>query len=1264
MKKICSLLIALLMLLSMCVVINAADVCYIGDNPNSGKKYSNLTDAMYAAGGKTIHLLADTSIKGGNYSGMDFVLDGGGHKVKLTDDAITWLSVKNATLKNVTIDLGGFAFRVTQNSGSSILTLGEGAILENGVAKNGGGVIVNGGATLNMEKGAVIRNCKSEPGSGGGVFINGGTFNMTGGLIENCTSTGSVAGVNISDTGIFNVSGDATIRNNKKADGTIVNLKLNSSSSMRVKGALTGTIGITIDGAAVDKEIGQIDGSASNLNKLISDTDSSLVGSVKNGKIVFAKSGSGATSGSGSVASTTTPSTPATTPTTPTQNTSNVVIGTGPACYVGNNEASGKKYDNLKDAIYATAAGGTIHLLRNVELTGGNINAKKCVIDGTAPGGKTYAIVVKNDAITWLNAGGVTFKNVTIDLAGFAFRVTQNSGASVLTLGEGTILENGVAKNGGGVIVNGGATLNIEKGAIIRNCKTTSGSGGGVFVNGGTLNMTGGTVTNNVITGSSGGGVVVANEGKMYISGDATITGNKKADGTTNNLKSDKPEGLIFKGALTGSIGISVDNAAAGTEIGVIDGSASGLDKIVCDSATGLKGAASGDKVVLTGDATQTQTPGTVVSSSGVCCLTSKPSKTFQSIDAALNGGATEITLLNDAEINIASYNNKKLYIKGNGKKITLKQNLTLKHSCEFIFENVTLDMGGKWINMTSTAEVVLKNGAIVENGVGTKGGSFRVGGEAIFIMEDGSVIKNSNASSGGALYVGGTALIMGGSIENSTATPVTGTTNSKLYISPNAKIVGGEANYEAEDPFITLEEAEKIISGIKPRINLLSQTGWKIEANSGTGTSPNERALLAIDDDVTTYWHSGYQSTGGTITSKDNPPFNLDITLPEATIISGIILTPRTDKGAGTPTKVKIYADMDGDFKEVAEYSYDISAAKKTEEFTASIPVKRIRVQILDGLGAYGSLAEIDLISQIEGKYVANTYDEYITYDKANKLYLVEKGDLASVTYVGEVWSSHVPALIVDGTTGFFQGRTKADGDYSFVVDLGMSYNLSAVSYTPRQDDFAGFWIKYRVLASNDGVNYAEVGSKYNRDFSYTKDFIYFDAPVTARYFKVVVDQNNSGFISCMEFDVYESYDEMIKRTEGSKETYTLQIGNNVIKSLNETRQLDVAPYVNNDSRTLIPLRGLLELMGATVTWNGDNQGITIVKGDLKIELQINYKVVYVTKGAGDTILYTLDTKPVIKDSRTFVPIRFVSEQLGYNVAWDGATQTVTITK
>jgi len=38
------------------------------------------------------------------------------------------------------------------------------------------------------------------------------------------------------------------------------------------------------------------------------------------------------------------------------------------------------------------------------------------------------------------------------------------------------------------------------------------------------------------------------------------------------------------------------------------------------------------------------------------------------------------------------------------------------------------------------------------------------------------------------------------------------------------------------------------------------------------------------------------------------------------------------------------------------------------------------------------------------------------------------------------------------------------------------------------------------------------------------------------------------------------------------------------------------------------------------------------------------------------------MDTAPFIKDSRTFVPVRFISENLGAKVSWDSDTREVMV--
>ncbi len=72
-------------------------------------------------------------------------------------------------------------------------------------------------------------------------------------------------------------------------------------------------------------------------------------------------------------------------------------------------------------------------------------------------------------------------------------------------------------------------------------------------------------------------------------------------------------------------------------------------------------------------------------------------------------------------------------------------------------------------------------------------------------------------------------------------------------------------------------------------------------------------------------------------------------------------------------------------------------------------------------------------------------------------------------------------------------------------------------------------------------------------------------------------------------------------------------------------------------------------------VSINSDIRGEDVKK---VIKLQIGNKIAYI-----DGYQLTLDVPPQIISGRTMVPVRFISEGLGAEVGWDGATKTVTIT-
>lgn len=95
---------------------------------------------------------------------------------------------------------------------------------------------------------------------------------------------------------------------------------------------------------------------------------------------------------------------------------------------------------------------------------------------------------------------------------------------------------------------------------------------------------------------------------------------------------------------------------------------------------------------------------------------------------------------------------------------------------------------------------------------------------------------------------------------------------------------------------------------------------------------------------------------------------------------------------------------------------------------------------------------------------------------------------------------------------------------------------------------------------------------------------------------------------------------------------------------------------YIEN-GRTMVPLRFISEALGEKVDWKADTK--TVLIGDNKASLVIGEKEI---EANGKKI--AIDSPAVIKDARTFVPLRAISEILGAKVDWDASTRSVKISK
>jgi hypothetical protein len=117
------------------------------------------------------------------------------------------------------------------------------------------------------------------------------------------------------------------------------------------------------------------------------------------------------------------------------------------------------------------------------------------------------------------------------------------------------------------------------------------------------------------------------------------------------------------------------------------------------------------------------------------------------------------------------------------------------------------------------------------------------------------------------------------------------------------------------------------------------------------------------------------------------------------------------------------------------------------------------------------------------------------------------------------------------------------------------------------------------------------------------------------------------------------------------------LTIGSDIVTIDDKATTVDAAPEIV-DGRTFVPIRFIAETFGSTVTWLPETKGVTIVLGDTTIGLQIGNATAVIN----GTII-ALEAAPYIKNSRTMVPLRVISESFGGNVAWDPINHIITIT-
>lgn len=103
-----------------------------------------------------------------------------------------------------------------------------------------------------------------------------------------------------------------------------------------------------------------------------------------------------------------------------------------------------------------------------------------------------------------------------------------------------------------------------------------------------------------------------------------------------------------------------------------------------------------------------------------------------------------------------------------------------------------------------------------------------------------------------------------------------------------------------------------------------------------------------------------------------------------------------------------------------------------------------------------------------------------------------------------------------------------------------------------------------------------------------------------------------------------------------------------------------DVVPEMVDD-RTMLPYRALFEAFGAAVNYDEASSTVTGSLGGVTLSLVIGESQMTVTEN-GESRTVDMDSAAYIKNGRTYIPARAVSEALGFDVFWDSDYKAVVI--
>ncbi len=261
-----------------------------------------------------------------------------------------------------------------------------------------------------------------------------------------------------------------------------------------------------------------------------------------------------------------------------------------------------------------------------------------------------------------------------------------------------------------------------------------------------------------------------------------------------------------------------------------------------------------------------------------------------------------------------------------------------------------------------------------------------------------------------------------------------------------------------------------------------------------------------------------------------------------------------------------------------------------------------------------------------------SNGYFNIIDEGKITQQYLCKHGANDVMRHGSDILYIGVDNLLYYLDIGSYYGdhQPGTEREFCFSDSLHFQKLYHSDSNWYCLDEYNNLYIpEIKTLVDNNGNNYS---GRYE------------NIRVSLRKFaaNAVPEKILGRFVLTQAGECYIRNSDSIYMHEFSNKKLNLLINNNSIEL--------VAPIQNKNGRTMYPLRECFEAMGAAVSWDGINQiAIGEVPGT-KIEFPIGKNEYYI-----NGVRYEMDTASYVDEniSRTYIPIRYAAEGIGFTVDW-----------